>query len=50
VAHQVERHGEHGGRDALEVDLAAVVGALVDNPDTRERLGVHHLVAGLRGG
>ena len=31
VAHQVERHREDGGRDAVEVDFAAVVGALVDD-------------------
>jgi hypothetical protein len=50
VSHQVERHGEHGRGNALEVDLAAVVGALVDDPDRRELLRVHGLVAGLRGG
>jgi hypothetical protein len=31
VAHQVEGHGEHGGRNALKVDLAAVVGTSVDD-------------------
>jgi hypothetical protein len=25
VAHQVERHGQHGRGDAVEVDLAALV-------------------------
>ena len=31
VAHQIDRHGEHGGGDAVQVDLAAVVGASVDD-------------------
>lgn len=31
VAHQIERHGEHGGRDPFQVDLAAVVGAPVEH-------------------
>jgi hypothetical protein len=50
VAHQVERHGEDVRSNVLQVDLAAVVGALVDDPDTREVLGVHDLIAGLCGG
>jgi hypothetical protein len=31
VAHQVERHGEHCGGDVLKIDLAAVVGAPVND-------------------
>jgi hypothetical protein len=49
VAHQVERHVEHRGRDALQVDLAAVVGALVDGPPVRERLATRFDRAGERG-
>ena len=47
VAHQVERQVEHRGRDALEVDLAAVVGPLVDGRGVRERPVAHDLVADL---
>ena len=48
MSHEVERHGEHGCGDAVEVDFAAVVRALVDHPNVRRRLGIHDLIASLR--
>jgi hypothetical protein len=50
VAHQVERHGEHGWGNAFEIDLASSMCALVDGPPVREQLVTHDLRVELRGG
>src|SRR5579875_3357591 len=50
VAHQVEGHGQDGGRDTVEVDLAAVVGAPVDHLSPPGWLLTEELVADLTGG
>ena len=49
MSHEVKRQGEHGGGDALEVQLPPIVSSLIDDADTRQALSRHDLVARLRG-
>lgn len=49
VAHQVERHDPHSGRDPVQVDLAAIVGALVDDLNACEPLVADDAVTDLSG-
>lgn len=45
VADKIEGHREHGNRDAIEIDLSAIVGALVNGMDPKKPLIADDAVA-----